>query len=163
MLKISAEFSHRRSRAFLAFLDQARKISGYYEKRDAAGRVTHGIDFTERTYIKIVDGFGDTLERVWGGVYYVNGRQLRLTHVWQRYLRTDIVDTAGCPDCGTIIWDYPGRAQLLASYKDGRLDIQARTSCPGCGRDVTDLERVILAVYSGKTPRDFVRKCRGEA
>jgi|GEM_PF-3780184 hypothetical protein len=156
---ISAEFQDRRSRAFLQFLEEARRIPGYYQKTDAAGHVSHAIEFTERTYLKILDGFGDRLERTWGGVFSVNGRQTRLTHLWQRHLRAaDIMDNACCEACGTALGRLPLKVEFVV--KNGVVDY--RVNCL-CGADITGIYTTAHAISTAKTPVELVKKSRGEA
>lgn len=159
MLKISAEFPDRRAKAFKAFLEKARQIPGYYEKRDARGRVSHAIDFTERTYAKILDGFGDLLQNTWGGTFYVNGAPLRLTHLWQRYLRSaDVMDAACCPECKTPLSRLP--INVIFIMKPGpRITVEHVIRCT-CGADITRLYGTAHAIYTAKTPTELVRKAR---
>lgn len=159
MLKISAEFPDRRAKAFKAFLEKARRIPGYYEKRDAAGRISHAIDFTERTYAKILDGFGDLLQNTWGGTFYVNGAPLRLTHLWQRYLRAaDVMDAVRCPSCNAPLSSLP--LDVIFLMKPSLpIEVEYVIRCT-CGADITELYGTAHAVYTAKTPEDLVRKAR---
>lgn len=135
-------------------------MPGYYQKTDAAGHVSHAIDFTERTYQSILDGFGDRLERVWGGVFYVNGERMRLTNVWQRHLRAgDVMDRVVCPDCGTALAQLPLKVDFV--IRPGNL-IDYVVNCV-CGADITGLYTTANAICTASTPRELVKKSRGEA
>jgi len=134
-MQITAEFTGNRSEAFQKFLDEAKQIPGYYQKTDAAGRVAYAIDFTERTYSRILDGFGQRLEYRWGGVFRVNGRSMSLAGVWRRHLRSEVAARTSCPACGLRLSSFRLEPYFIF-IEDGSIDYAV--SCL-CGADITDI------------------------